>query len=79
MFMIEYLVAHREVGVLVIVWTLLWKGFALWRAGRLNQKYWFIALFIINTFGLLEILYLYIFSKQNKADSAVDAGSPGLN
>ncbi len=47
------------------LWTLPWKGWALWKAARQNQNYWFIFLLVINTVGLLEILYIFILSKQN--------------
>lgn len=45
----------------ILVWSLFWKGLALWRAGRNNQPYWFVALLIINTLGILEIAYLLWF------------------
>lgn len=48
----------------VIVWSLIWKGIALWRAAKSDSKNWFVALMIINTMGILEILYIYIFSKR---------------
>jgi hypothetical protein len=35
-----------------------WRGMALWRAGRNNQKNWFIALLLINSIGILPIIYL---------------------
>jgi len=50
--------------ILIVIWSVIWKGFALWKAGNKKQKFWFIALFIINTFGILDILYLYLFSKK---------------
>jgi len=40
------------------------KGFALWTAAQNNKKGWFVALLFINTLGILEILYLLIFSKK---------------
>lgn len=49
--------------VLLLIWAIIWKGFALWKSARLNQKVWFVAILIINTFGVLEILYLFVFSK----------------
>ena len=49
-----------------VVWSIYWKGRALWRASHLNSKPWFIALLVINTLGILEILYIYIFSKRKK-------------
>lgn len=50
-------------GVLLI-WDLVWRGLALWRAGGNRQKGWFIALLIINSAGILPIIYLL----TNKAD-----------
>lgn len=49
----------------VITWALIWKGIALWKAGRNNQMGWFIALLCINTLGILEIIYLVKFQKNN--------------
>jgi hypothetical protein len=48
-----------------IVWSLIWKGIALWKAAKNNDKAWFIALMIINTLGILEIFYIYVFSKRD--------------
>ncbi len=50
---------------LVIVWSLVWKGLALWRAAREGEKVWFIVLLLVNTAGILEILYLFVFSKKS--------------
>ena len=52
---------------LLIVWSLYWKGTALWTAAKNNQKEWFIALLIINTAGLLEIFYLYVIAKKKES------------
>ena len=48
----------------ILIWSLIWKGIALWKCGRNNQLYWFIALLVINTVGLLEIIYLLWFQKK---------------
>jgi methionyl-tRNA synthetase len=40
------------------------KGFALWTAAQNNNKGWFVALLFLNTLGILEILYLLVFSKR---------------
>lgn len=52
------------VFVVLLLWTLYWKGMALWKSAHLNDKWWFIALLVINTLGILEILYIYIWSKR---------------
>ena len=54
--------------ILLVIWTTVWKGLALWKSARLSNKWWFIALLIINTVGILEILYLFIFSKKDKEE-----------
>lgn len=55
----------------VIVWSLVWKGLALWKAAREGSKPWFVALLIINTLGILEILYLFVFSRRPKKPEAL--------
>ncbi|HEY0010991.1 MAG TPA: DUF5652 family protein [Candidatus Paceibacterota bacterium] len=49
---------------LAAVWTLTLKGFALWYSARNYQRYWFIAMLVINTFGILELVYLLGFRKD---------------
>jgi len=49
---------------ILLLWTLFWTGTALWKAARKNSPFWFIALLIINTLGILEILYLFVFSEM---------------
>jgi amino acid permease len=51
-----------------ILWIVVWKGWALWIAARKGSKPWFIALLVINTLGILEILYIFIFSKWKKKE-----------
>lgn len=53
--------------VAVGVWELAWKGIALWKAARSSSKAWFITLLIINSSGVLPILYIFVFSKQTKS------------
>ena len=54
-----------SIGLLaiILVWSLIWKGIALWIAARKKQLVWFIVLLLVNTAGLLEILYIFLFSK----------------
>ncbi len=52
-----------------VVWTFAWKAIALWHAGRNGQRIWFIALLLINSIGILEIVYLKWFqADDNKGD-----------
>ena len=53
-------------NILLVIWTLFWKGCALWRAAKNDQKIWFGALLVINLLGILEIVYLLFFQKEDK-------------
>ena len=43
----------------LIAWSLAWKGWALWKAARNESIPWFIILLIVNTAGILDILYIF--------------------
>jgi len=49
---------------LAVVWSMAWKGIALWRAGRNGHLGWFVVLFIFNTLGILPIIYIFAFSRK---------------
>ena len=49
---------------LILAWTLPWKGVALWKAAKNSQKGWFVALLILNTLAILEIIYIFYFSRK---------------
>lgn len=52
--------------ILAAIWTIPWKGVALWKAARNGHKVWFVALLILNTLAILEIIYIFAFSKKKK-------------
>ncbi|MBI2594737.1 MAG: hypothetical protein HYW38_00535 [Candidatus Colwellbacteria bacterium] len=54
------------VFVVLIIWSVYWKGMALWKAARKGDRNWFIVLLVVNTIGILEILYIYVFSKKTE-------------
>lgn len=47
------------------LWSLFWKGLALWRAGRRGEGWWFGILLVVNTLGILEMVYLFGVAKRN--------------
>lgn len=55
----------RVVLIIALVWTLVWKGIALWKAGQNGHKGWFVFLFLLNTLGILDIVYIFWFSKKS--------------
>lgn len=50
---------------LLAIWSLVWKGVALWKAAKNDSKPWYVALLVFNTVGILDILYVF-FSRKNK-------------
>jgi heme A synthase len=52
--------------VVLAIWTIVWKGIALWKAARSGSKVWFIVMLVVNTIGILEILYIFFFSKKKQ-------------
>lgn len=45
--------------LVLIVWTMFWKGVGLWHAARKGDKAWYIIFLLFNTVGILELIYLY--------------------
>ena len=60
--------AFGAVFLLIMAWSLLWKGLALWRAAKRGDTWWFIAFLIINTAGILEIIYLFVITGAKLSD-----------
>ncbi len=52
--------------LIVTAWTTPWKGVALWKSARNGQLGWFIALLLLNTLAILEIVYIFFFQKKKE-------------
>jgi hypothetical protein len=54
-------------GILIpfMLLELVLKGFALWKSARKSQNVWFIALLVVNSLGILPIIYL-VLNRENK-------------
>lgn len=63
-------------AILLVAWSLIWKGWALWRAARNTHKAWYIIMLILNTAGILEIIYIFAFSNYGKNKKAETAEKP---
>lgn len=73
----NFIQQNMWIVLVLIAWALPWKGVALWKAARLGDKRWFVALLVVNTLAILDILYIFIFSKrrsvlENKAESSTE-------
>ena len=68
--MAEFLAISEMLGmnifvfVILVIWSLAWKGMALWKCGRNNQLVWFVVILVMNTVGILPIIYLLFFKKK---------------
>ena len=72
--MIEFFIKYPWVLMIILVWTLPWKGAALWKSARRAHLGWFIALLILNTLGILDILYIFLFSKLGSKKDEIKEG-----
>jgi predicted permease len=50
--------------IIVGIWDGVWKLIALWKSARNDQIVWFIFLAILNTAGILPILYILLFQRK---------------
>ncbi len=57
--------------MVILLWSIYWKGMALWKAARQEDKIWFIVMLVVNLVGILEILYIYVFSKRKEKEQGV--------
>jgi hypothetical protein len=48
----------------LMIWAAVWKAIALWKAARNHALAWYICMCIFNTAGILEIIYIFGFSKK---------------
>ena len=64
------IVLFVAVVVLLAIWDGVWKLIALWKSARHNQLGWFICLAIFNTAGILPIIYILAFQKDQTVQTA---------
>lgn len=54
--------------ILAVIWTLPWKAVAIWKAARNGHMIWFAVLLVVNTLAIMEIIYIFVFSKKRKVE-----------
>ncbi|MDP1688907.1 MAG: DUF5652 family protein [bacterium] len=59
----SWILALLPVLIVVVIWSLFWKGLALWHSGRRGKPIWFVVFLVLNTVGILEIIYLFFVIK----------------
>jgi len=61
----EMIVPFLPFIIFFVLWEVIWKLLAMWRAAQNKQPGWFICLALINTMGILPILYLLLVKNKN--------------
>ena len=66
------LIPFGAIFLVVILALLALKGYALWTAAKRDERVWFIVLLVVNTAGILELVYLFAIAKkwQNPAPTS---------
>jgi methionyl-tRNA synthetase len=64
--------------ILISIWSLIWKGIAMWYAAGNKQKGWYIAILVLNTLGLLPIIYLLWFKNRKKKEESTEIRVEGI-
>ncbi len=64
---VPFLVGNITILVVLVIVDVILKGLALWRAARNNQSYWFVALLLVNSLGILPAIYLIFFAPKKHA------------
>lgn len=59
-----------------VIWTIPWKGVALWKSARAGQKGWFVVMLLLNTLAILEIIYIFFYSKKNQEEIKYENNAP---
>lgn len=54
------------------IFDLILKAFALWKSARKGQNIWFIALLMVNSMGILPLIYLILNRETSKSHSSID-------
>jgi len=49
---------------IIYVWSAVWKLLGLWKSARKKQVGWFVVIALLNTLGILPILYYFLFSEM---------------
>jgi len=62
----EQILTSTPILLLILAWTIPWKAVALWRSAKNSQKKWFVVMLVLNTLAILEIVYIFYFSKPKQ-------------
>ena len=61
--------------LIILLWILPWKGISLWKSARNGHKYWFISLLLIQTFAVLDIIYIFFIDRRIEGSDNNDSAN----
>ena len=60
----DFFCEHQALVIIAIIWDMILKMLALWKSAQRKQLGWFICLAVINTIGILPLIYLFVDPKK---------------
>lgn len=63
----ESMGSYLPLIIILILWDFIWKVVAMWKSARNKHLGWFICIAILNTLGILPIIYILL--HRQKPDS----------
>ncbi|HHD92246.1 MAG TPA: hypothetical protein ENL06_01300 [Candidatus Portnoybacteria bacterium] len=63
---LNYIQQHSWMLWLILLWVVPWKGYGLWKAAQNKDQIWFVAILVLNTLGILPIIYIFFINKNKK-------------
>lgn len=75
--MLDFFGSEGGWGLLALIlalWSIPWKGWALWLAAKNTHTWWFIALLVINTIAILDIIYIFAVGRPARKKQGVIKG-----
>ena len=52
--------------LVLMIWEAIWKGIGMWRSARNGHLVWFVCILVLNTIGILPIIYLLLHPKKKR-------------
>jgi|GEM_PF-2911717 len=65
--------------IICVLWDVVWKLIAMWKAARNNDLAWFICIALLNTMGLIPIIYILLFGNKSGKYNALIKNNEGEN
>ncbi len=61
---------------IIVLWSLVWAGIALWESARRGDKKWFIVFLVVHTLGILEMIYIFFVTDDKKKKKRMPTAKP---